>query len=78
MTQKPENHHDGLPVSQAILAKTTVFTSYSKKKKHFAQTPRFGRFCQNKVISQSKHSFEQFWKKIDAIGNNTDNSRVPC
>ena len=28
MTQKPENHHDGVPVSQAILAKTTVFTNY--------------------------------------------------
>ena len=25
MTQKPENHHDGVPVSQAILAKTTFF-----------------------------------------------------
>ena len=29
LTLKPENHHDGVPVSQAILAKTTVFTIYS-------------------------------------------------
>ena len=77
MTQKPQNHHDGLPVSQAILAKTTVFTSYSKKKKKMAKTHSFGRFCQNKVISQLKHTFEQLWKKIDAIGNNTENSQVP-
>ena len=66
LTQKPENHHDGVPVSQAILAKTTVFTSYSKKKKiHFGQnTQTLSRFCQNKVISQSKHTvLSSFGKK---------------
>ena len=29
LTEKPENHYDGVPVRQAILANTTVFTSYS-------------------------------------------------
>ena len=77
MTKKPENHHDRLPVSQAIWQKRLFLPAIPKKKNILAKTHSFGRFCQNKVISQSKHSFEQFWKKIDAIGNNTDNSRVP-
>ena len=79
LTQKPENHHDGVPVSQAILAKTTVFTSYSKKKKTFwPKHTALSRFCQNKVISQSKHTvLSSFGKNIYAIGNKTENSRVP-
>ena len=78
MTQKPENHHDGVPVSQAILAKTTVFNSYSQKKPFWPKHTALSRFCQNKVISQSKHTvLSSFRKKIDAIGNKTENSRVP-
>ena len=70
LTQKPENHHDGVPVSQAILAKTTVFTSYSKKKKTFWPKPTaLSRFCQNKVISQSKHTvLSSFRKKLTPLG----------
>ena len=36
MTQKPENHHDGVPVSQAILAKR-LFLPAIPQKKHFDQ-----------------------------------------
>ena len=70
LTQKPENHHDGVPVSQAILAKTTVFTSYSKKKKTFwPKHTTLSRFCQNKVISQSKHTvLSSFGKKLTPLG----------
>ena len=78
MTQKPENNHDGLPVSQAMLAKTTVFTSYSKKETFWPKHTALSWFCRNKVISQSKHTLlSSFGKKIDAIGNKTENLRMP-
>ena len=70
MTQKPENHHDGVPVSQAILAKTTVFTSYSKKKKHFGQnTQLWVGFAKIKSFHSQN---TQFWaaleKKLTPLG----------
>ena len=37
----------------------------------------FTTFCQNKALLAKTHSFEQLWKKNDAIGNKTENSRVP-
>ena len=37
MTQKPENHHDGVPVSQAILAKNGLFLQTIPKENHFGQ-----------------------------------------
>ena len=75
MNQKPENNHDGVPVSQAILAKTTVLSAIPKKKK---KNTALSRFCQNKVILESKHTvLSSFQKKIEAIGNQTENSRVP-
>ena len=68
MTQKPENHHEGVPVSQAILAKTTVFPAIPKKQfwpKHTA----LSRFCQHKVISQSKHTvLSSFRKNMTPLG----------
>ena len=78
LTQKPENHHDGLPVSQAILAKTTVFTSYSKKKKTFwPKHTAVVDFAKIKSFHSQNTVLSSFGKKIDAIGNKTENSRVP-
>ena len=78
MTKKPENHHDGVPVSQAILANTTVLPAIPKKKPFWPKHTALSRFCQNEVISQSKHTvLSSFGKKIDAIGNKTEDSRVP-
>ena len=49
-----------------------------KKKTFWPKNTALSRFCQNKVISQSKHTvFSSFRKKIDAIGNKTENSQVP-
>ena len=49
-----------------------------KKKPFSPKHTALSRFCQNKVISQSKHTvLSSFRKKIDAIGNKTENSRVP-
>ena len=77
MTQNPENHHDGDQVSQAILAKRLFLPAVPKKNiwpKHTA----LSRFCQHKVTSQSKHTgLRSFRKKIVAIGNKIENSRVP-
>ena len=78
MTLKRENQHDGVPVSQAILAKTSVLSAIPKKKTFWPKHTALSRFCQRKVISQSKHTvLSSFRKKIDAIGNKTENLRVP-
>ena len=78
LTQKPENQNDGVPVSQAILAKTTFFYQLFQKKTFWPKHTALSRFCQNKVISRSKHTvLSTFRKKIDAIGNKTENLRVP-
>ena len=70
MTQKPENHHVGVPVSQAILAKTTVFTSYSKKKKQFVQnTQLWVGFAKIKSFhSQNTHFWAALEKKLTPLG----------
>ena len=67
MTQKPENHYEGVPVSQAILAKTTVFTSYSKKKQFW---PKHTALGQNSLTaSQSKHTvLSSFRKNMTPLG----------
>ena len=53
LTQKPENHHDGVPVSQAILQKQLFLPAIPKKKTFWPKHTTLSRFCQNKVISQS-------------------------
>ena len=69
MTQKPENQHDGVPVSQAILAKTTAFASYSQKQPFWPKHTALSRVSQNTVFLQPKHTIlSGFRKKIDAIG----------
>ena len=79
MTQKPENHHDGVPVSQAILAKR-LFLPAIPKKKHFDQNTQLCvGFAKIKSFHSQKHTvLSRFRKQIDAIRNKTENSQVPC
>ena len=48
-----------------------------KKKTFWPEHTALSRFCQNTVISESKHTvLSTFRKKGDAIGNKTENLRV--
>ena len=67
MTQEPENHHDGLLVGQAILAKTTVFTSYSKKEKWPKHTALVD-FSKIKSFHSQNTVLSSFGKKLTPLG----------
>ena len=77
MIQKPANHDNGVPVSQAILAKTTVFTSYSKKNPFGQKTQLLEGFAKRKSFHSENTQVWAAFEKNDAIGNKTENSRVP-
>ena len=73
MTQKPENHREGVPVSQAILRKR-LFLPAIPKNNHFGQNTALSRFSQNTVFLHQKHTIlSGYREKIDAIGNKTEN-----
>ena len=67
------------PCKSSYFGKNDSFYQlFLKKKRFWPKHTALSRFCQNKVISQSKHTvLSSFRKKIDAIGNKTENSRVP-
>ena len=78
MSQKHENHHDGVPVSQAIWRKRLFLPAIAKKKLFSPMHTALSRFSPSNAISQSKHTvLSSLRKKIDAIRNKTENSRVP-
>ena len=66
------------PCKSSYFGKNDRFYQLLLKKGFWPKHTALSRFCQNKVISQSKHTvLSSFRKKIDAIGNKTKNSRVP-
>ena len=67
MTRKPENHHDGLPVSQAILAKRTVLLAIPKKKKWPKHTALVD-FAKIKSFHSQNTLLSSFGKKLTPLG----------
>ena len=66
------------PCKSSYFGKNDSFYQLFLKKTFWPKHTALSRFCQNKVISQSKHTvLSSFRKKIDAIGNKTENSRMP-
>ena len=70
MTQKPENQNDGVPISQAILAKKDCFYQLFLKKNHFGQnTQLWVDFAKIKSFHiQNTQFWAAFEKKITPLG----------
>ena len=66
------------PCKSSYFGKNDCFYQLFLKKPFWPKHTALSRFCQNTVDSQSKPTvLRSFRKKIDAIGNKTENSRVP-
>ena len=66
------------PCKSSYFGENDCFYQLFLKKPCWPKHTALGRFSQNNAISQSKHTvLSSLRKNIDAIGNKTENSRVP-